>query len=66
MRPGGHADARRWYALAAAAGHAEARFAIGVMIERGQASGAELGTARSWYEKAAAAGSTAAKAALRP
>jgi len=54
-------QARRWYEIAAARGHAHAQFMLGVIYQQGRGVAPNVDAARGWYESAAAAGSSLAR-----
>ena len=54
--PSQHAEALRWFQLAAAQGHPDALFAVGLMHELGHGVPADITEAILWYSRAAAAG----------
>ena len=56
-----HAEAVRWYRLAAAQGHAAAQFNLGHMLHRGQGVAQDYAEAVRWYRLAAAQGDAVAQ-----
>jgi TPR repeat protein len=54
--PSQHAEALRWFQLAAAQGHSDSLFAVGLMHEFGHGVPADITEAIRWYSRAAAAG----------
>jgi hypothetical protein len=60
-----YAEAVRWYQLAAAQGHADAQFNLGVMFEKGVCVVNDIAEAIRHYRLAAAQGHARATAALK-
>jgi TPR repeat protein len=54
--PSQHAEALRWFQLAAAQGHSDSLFVVGLMHELGHGVTADITEAIRWYSRAAAAG----------
>ena len=60
-----YARSAAWWEKAAAQGHTQAQYNLGVLYYNGEGVPRDISKAREWLEKAAAQGDESAKAALQ-